>query len=456
MALEEKSILLFNPWIYDFSAYDFWFKPLGLLYIGSILRQLGYRIELLDCLDRFHPALESVVEPEKIIRRSDYSGKFYREIIKKPETLSFVPRHYARYGTPYNLVHKLLLSLDPPAVILITSFMTYWYPAVQDAIVLLRHCFPGAKIILGGIYPTLCPQHAQDHAAPDFVVKGEGEVKAVRLIAELLNGPGADYYYSDLDELPFPAFDLYPQLKTVALLTSRGCPNACSFCASKRLAAGYRRRSVQNIIAEIVLWHQEYDIQHYSFFDDALLHHSSTYFKPLLRRLGNRARMTFYTPNGLTPRYIDEEMAELFRMSGVRHVRLSFETSNERRQKAMSAKVTNSELATALKNFEHAGYETKEIGVYVLMGLPDQTVDEVVESVLFVHRLGARVNMASFSPIPGTLEWQKAVDIGQWEPDTDLLLTNTTIFPIWHKTIGYEKCDELMQWVNSLNHQLAE
>jgi hypothetical protein len=62
--------------------------------------------------------------------------------------------------------------------------------------------------------------------------------------------------------------------------------------------------------------------------------------------------------------------------------------------------------------------------------------------------------MASFSPIPGTLEWQNAVEREQWEPDADLLLTNTTIFPIWKRTIGYEKCDELMQWVNFINRQL--
>jgi len=48
---KKKSILLVNPWIHDFAAYDFWMKPLGLLYVGAILRAAGYEVGLLDCLD---------------------------------------------------------------------------------------------------------------------------------------------------------------------------------------------------------------------------------------------------------------------------------------------------------------------------------------------------------------------------------------------------------------------
>jgi hypothetical protein len=53
-----KNILLVNPWIYDFTAYDFWVRPLGLLVMGAVLRQgMGCRLRLLDCLDRHHPGL---------------------------------------------------------------------------------------------------------------------------------------------------------------------------------------------------------------------------------------------------------------------------------------------------------------------------------------------------------------------------------------------------------------
>jgi hypothetical protein len=44
-------ILLINPWITDFAAYNFWIKPLGLLHIASLLRENGFRVTLIDCID---------------------------------------------------------------------------------------------------------------------------------------------------------------------------------------------------------------------------------------------------------------------------------------------------------------------------------------------------------------------------------------------------------------------
>jgi hypothetical protein len=57
MKKDTPHILLINPWIHDFAAYDFWAKPLGLLTIAGILRLHGYEITYIDCLDRFHPEL---------------------------------------------------------------------------------------------------------------------------------------------------------------------------------------------------------------------------------------------------------------------------------------------------------------------------------------------------------------------------------------------------------------
>ena len=91
MMFRNTSVLLFNPWIYDFSAYDFWCKPLGLLYVGARLRQLGCHVQLIDCLDRFHPKLQPLL-PDGVKSKPDMSGKFYREIIEKQPILRYVFR----------------------------------------------------------------------------------------------------------------------------------------------------------------------------------------------------------------------------------------------------------------------------------------------------------------------------------------------------------------------------
>ena len=60
-----KKLLLINPWIYDFTAYDLWSKPLGLLYMASFLRSFDYRVELIDCLDKYCPGAADRIKVKK-------------------------------------------------------------------------------------------------------------------------------------------------------------------------------------------------------------------------------------------------------------------------------------------------------------------------------------------------------------------------------------------------------
>ena len=70
----KKDILLINPWIYDFTAYDFWLKPLGLLYIAAILKKHSdFSLHFIDCLDRYHPLLG-----RKLKTKPDRKGCFFK------------------------------------------------------------------------------------------------------------------------------------------------------------------------------------------------------------------------------------------------------------------------------------------------------------------------------------------------------------------------------------------
>ncbi len=449
-------LLLINPWIYDFAAYDFWFKPVGLLSIAAVLQQRGYQVDLIDCLDRHHPELLRFLGTAGGKSKNDGTGKFFREEIEKPVALRPVPRKYCRYGYPLSLFTSLLARYPDPDAVLITSFMTYWYPAVEEAVRIVRQVYPQAIVVLGGIYATLCPQHAQERVQPDYLIIGEGEEEVLRLFAAIEGNGAVRTSGGSLDDYPFPAFDLYPRLESVALLTSRGCPFRCHFCASKSLVPKHRRRSPENVLREIAHWHEKRGVRHFAFFDDALLHHADQYIKPLLRGIIEREySLQLHTPNGLQPRNIDQELADLLFHAGAKTLRLSFETSNPLRQKSMSAKVNNADLRRAVQHLERAGFERQEIGVYVLFGLADQDEREVKESVKFVNDLGAKVNLASFSPIPQTDEWQRAISFGLWHEEEDLLLTNNSLFPLWSKTLGHERCQELVTWVKEVNESVV-
>ncbi|NLP08902.1 radical SAM protein [bacterium] len=447
MRPDSHNVLLVNPWIYDFAAYDFWNKPLGLLTIGAILHRLGYDVQLIDCLDRFDPAL-----PPSAVH-SDGSGKFHREPLEPPANLRLIPRQYSRYGWPAQMVEERLGQMPTPAAILITSFMTYWYPAVADMVRLLRRFFPKSPVILGGIYATLCPDHARACIRPDYLITGEGEEAAVRLVAQLCDGPGKDYSYAHLDELPFPLYEKYPVLHSIALLTSRGCPHRCSYCASHLLTRGYRRRSVDHVVHEVQHWRETRQVNQIAFFDDALLFQAEQHCKPLLRRLIElNPAAQWHTPNGLQVRYLDAEVARLMRACGFVTLRLSFESVEPSQQQN---KVSTAELERALAHLEGAGFARERIGVYVMMGLAGQTPEQVQRSVDFVHRLGARVNLASYSPIPGTVETALAQKQGWWAETEEPALANNSLYPLWRKKYGFALCQEIVNYARSGNERLT-
>ena len=134
-------ILLVNPYIYDVSAYDFWLKPTGLLYISRALKLAGMEVRLLDLLDRSLPGNN--------VHDGPYgTGKFCSVTVKSLMDGYNIPRYLKRYGAPFETIKKVLDGFYPD-VILITSMMTYWYGGVVETVNLLRKMFK-VPIVLGG------------------------------------------------------------------------------------------------------------------------------------------------------------------------------------------------------------------------------------------------------------------------------------------------------------------
>jgi len=251
-------LLLINPWIYDFTAYDFWSKPLGLLYIASILRENNYRINYIDCVDCNNP--EILEFPQKRFPRKDEFGRgsFYKEEVKKPEVIKNIPRRFSRYGITEDIFRQELKKIPPPQAVLITSIMTYWYPGVFRVIQIIKQAFPGVPIILGGIYATLCFDHASKFSGADYVIAGN-EIKDLLRILEQITKNKIKYSETGkgLDCLPYPAWDLYPNLDYICLLSSQGCPFRCSYCASFKINPKLEFRNPEKVANEIKYWNKK-------------------------------------------------------------------------------------------------------------------------------------------------------------------------------------------------------
>jgi radical SAM superfamily enzyme YgiQ (UPF0313 family) len=431
-----KKILLVNPWIHDFAAHDHWAKPMGLLYIASILRSLKYDIRYLDCLISSSSSYTDSGLPMPK-RKSDGRGAYHKEEIPKPPVFREIPKRYRRYGCPPSLIESALSGMDEPDLVLVTSFMTYWYPGVAEAIEHIRTRWRKVPVILGGVYATLCTDHAKQHSGADFVIPGDG-IDALPSILEDVFDQKHDMPTGkdNLDDLPYPAFDLLPFLDQVPILTSRGCPFRCTYCASARMEPFFRRRDPHAVADEIAYWHTRHGIRNFSFYDDALLVNPDEMIRPLAREIIRRGlRLQFHCPNGLHLRELNEELGRLLFESGFRTLRFGFETVDVLRQRETGGKTGSDDLKAAMECLRKAGYRNGETGIYLLCGLPGQGVQEIEEGIDFVRSCGARPILAEYSPIPGTALWDEAVDASPHPIADEPLFHNNSLLPCAEKEL---------------------
>jgi radical SAM superfamily enzyme YgiQ (UPF0313 family) len=416
-------ILLINPWITDFGAYNFWIRPVGLLNIASVLRENAFRVTLIDCLD------------SSIKRRRYEDGKFPKTKIDKPHPLKSIPKNYSQYGIPVEMLLKRLSMLEEkPDIIGIASGMTYWYPGVFKVVEITKKFFKNIPIILGGIYATLCHEHAKNHSDVDIVFNGRGELEVLELIANLTGFEiGSSEFRNSQSVIRnenYPAFDLYSQLDYICIATSKGCPFRCTYCASPFLTKGFSKRDPFKVVDEIDYWTSKYGVNNIAFYDDALLIEPSKHFIPIMKEVIRRGiSCNFHTPNAIHIRKIDEEVALLLFRSGFKTIRLGFETSNEATQIETGGKVDNQEFQQAIKNLRRAGYSGEEIGVYLMVGLPGQRVGEAEEGIAFVKETGANPMLVEYSPIPHTPLFDKAKKMSPFDLENEPLFHNNSIFP---------------------------
>jgi len=420
-------ILLVNPWITDFAAYDFWLKPLGLLSIAAVIRKYSEaRLHYIDCLDH-----ESGAGRRALRRKPDGRGPFPKIEIAKPAVFGAVPRRYSRYGISLEEFDARLDALPLPRAVLLTGTMTYWYPGIQTAVERIRRKFGAVPILLGGIYATLCPEHARRHSGADIVLAGPGENVVLPALREILGG-GAVGEAPPLRfrDLPRPALDLSPDPMWLPVMSSRGCPLRCSFCAGRLLFEGFEERPAADVAAEIADAHIRFGTRHFAFYDDALLLHKKERIIPFFEEIVRRGLdLNFHLPNGLHIREIDDELARLFKRAGVKSIYLSQESTDAAVLAESCPKVGEGDLERAAAWLEKAGYARGDLNVYLIAGLPDQDAAGIRADVNHVRGLGLRPRLAYFSPIPGTDAWRALVAAGRLDPDADPLLHNKAAFP---------------------------
>jgi len=412
--------LLINPYIHDFAAYDFWARPLGLMIMAGLLRDNGIAVEYLDLMDAQSPYLSQEMRPK---RTPFGSGKFYRQPIPKPSFLPNIGRKFSRYGLPLEIARTMLDNFSKPDAVLVTSMMTYWYTGVSETIDLVKNKWPGVPVILGGVYATLCEAHARACSGADVVASGPAE-QSLKTAAEVLGLPLA---YID-SGASLPAHHFYTHAGSTAILTSRGCPFACPYCGIKTLHPKFVRYSLEKVLQEIIYIVHESKIRDIAIFDDALFADTERAIELFHRIADIETPVRLHAASGLSCRGLSYEAALAMKQAGFSTVRIGLETANPDLQKKLGGKVTEEEFHQAVWNLIAAGFERKAIGVYIMVGLPGQSMSDVERSVDDVLRLGIRPHLTEYSPVPGSPMFEEARAVSAYDLD-EPLFHNPTLLP---------------------------
>jgi hypothetical protein len=359
------NLLLVNPPIYDFTAFDFWLRPYGLLRVGGQLRKCSLT------------AFDYLVSRD---RDALGRGNFDRRSVPRPAPLADIPRRFYRFGRSREDFLRVL-SGQTFDVVLIQTVMTYWYMGVREVIEDVRRTQPDARIVLGGVYATLCPAHARSLGA-DQVLQGSN---LMPLCLPLSDG------------LPFWE-GVDPQVGVLKI--TDGCPFRCTYCSVPLVTPDFAARPLDVCIEEL-RYLATLGASHVAFYDDALLFRPDHVLLPFLDAvLRQDFRFSFHTPNALNARFITPEIARLMVRAGFKTFFLGFESGAYEWQRKTGGKVYSEEFGSAVRTLSEAG--ATSITAYIIIGHPESQEQDLESSIRFAAAQGARVMLSEFAPIPGT------------------------------------------------------
>lgn len=418
-----KKALLINPPVYDTQYWERWSLPHGLLKVATYLKQNGYETRLIDCL-----LPDEKGNLRKKLREMVEIGTVKRSAIKIDKgRLNGNQRLVYSFGKDVEELEKdfrqgLLFDneyIETPDEVWITSIMTYWWESTRDVIALVKKYFPKVKIRVGGIYPTLAPEHARERLGLESPLVISGDELNLNNKNQMNRDLIVIKEIPEANDLPLD-FDLYSTCqerrpKYTILTTSRGCPRDCEYCAAYVLSGKkIRSRTVESVIEEMKIKYHNYKIREFCFYEDNLLM-SKRNFKELLTRIKDDRELKgieLHSPEGLEIRLVDQDLADLMYQAGFRRIYLPLETIDYNTLHRFSRDFyTYKQFEDAVRMFQKAGFtKPQQINVFVLFGLPGEDLQKVYDTAIYAANLTSSVIPMLFAPVPSTPLFDKLLD----------------------------------------------
>jgi len=372
------------------------FIPLGIAYLGAVAEKEGHEVTVIDC------------QAEKL------SYEAFRNRIEH----------------------------TPSDVIGVTA-TTLLYKSAMKLVGIAKQVHPQAVTMLGGSHGSFWDENALDeYPSLDIVVRREGEAIFIELLDKLQsktsfnNVLGITFrskegkitrnperpFLEDLDSLPFPAHNLLPleTLKRMGkvlfpLITSRGCVYWCDFCSTVRMfGRGYRMRSPKNVVDEMEMIHNKYDVSQVTFYDDAFTVNRDRVLK-ICEELHTR-KLEIVWDCGTRVDMVDRELLKTMRDAGCIAVWLGVESGSETILGAMKKSIKLNQTRLAYKTAHEVGLMTI---ANTVLGFPGETEQTARETINFVKELNPDdVGFYVATPYPGTPMYEQVKKNG-WLRVTD-------------------------------------
>lgn len=357
--------------------------PIGLLYLGAVLEGAGHQVQLLD-----------FTQMEK---------------------------------TGDDLVREVMNS--KPEILMISAFTSDVF-LLKPIVSKLKKALPRTKLWLGGPHASCVGEKAfLDFPQVDAVFLGEAEESVLSALefpqtapaGVIYSGPAQDIkgthpqQVEDLSSLPIPAWHLAPpekyrglpngvvlrKLPYAPILTTRGCPYRCTFCAGFRITGrNIRHRPLNQVWEEIELLVREYGVAEIHIEDD-----NFTFDKEYAKRfceiaIERNLPVLFSTPNGIRLDALDAELLSLMKKAGWYVIHCGIESGSDRILKKIKKSTTTSAIRESIDLIHSHGIP---VAAYFILGLPGETRADIEKTIEFSCSSGVEwAQFACFLPIPGS------------------------------------------------------
>ena len=412
-------ILLVQPPVRDFYQTPIRTQPLGLAYLASSLRSQGHEVEILDCQTE---KKRSIPIPPEL----SYLRDFYPFHDRSPFKLY---SGFYHFGMSWGEIRRRIEASEADLFGISSSFTPYHGEALEIARI-IKQWNHEKTVVMGGSHVSCDPVGVLKSPHVDYAVLGEGEGRfpillraieegRVKVIKET-DGIGCKEdgkihvnpirsFIQDLDVLPYPARDLLDldryrirRKRSTMLITSRGCPHRCAYC-SAHLVMGdtFRTRSPESIVAEMEECRQGSGINAFDIEDD-----NFTFRQERAKRLLNLICETFgegalelSAMNGVSFASLDEELLGLMKRAGFHTVNLSFVSADILTKKRIRRPKGPIEFDRILDEADRVGLNIVAYGIF---GMPDQTIQEMVDTLIYLMGKRVLIGPSIYYPTPGT------------------------------------------------------